>query len=96
MRITRKDLNQILLTEVESTRATLSWESACESAERLPNGQIRVTLSDGRTQDCDLLSQQTAQTVPSKHTSDRMTRPSTLAQPRSMALLIYPPNSPKL
>ncbi|KAJ5622895.1 hypothetical protein N7490_011500 [Penicillium lividum] len=55
MRITRKDLKRILITEAESTRATLTWGSACDSAERLPNGQIRVTLEDGTTQDCDLL-----------------------------------------
>ncbi|OKL63619.1 hypothetical protein UA08_01013 [Talaromyces atroroseus] len=56
MRVTRADLKRILVEKAETTtRTTLNWGSACTSAERLPSGEIRVTISDGATQDCDLL-----------------------------------------
>ncbi|KAJ6016771.1 hypothetical protein N7451_000150 [Penicillium sp. IBT 35674x] len=55
MRITRAELKRILIEKAEKTKTTLNWGSTCESAERLPSGEIRVTLSNGATQDCDLL-----------------------------------------
>jgi 2-polyprenyl-6-methoxyphenol hydroxylase-like FAD-dependent oxidoreductase len=61
LRITRQDLKRILVEKAEQTKTVLRWGSACTSAERLSNGQIRVSISEdvGRanssTLDCDLL-----------------------------------------
>jgi 2-polyprenyl-6-methoxyphenol hydroxylase-like FAD-dependent oxidoreductase len=61
VRITRQDLKRILVEKAEQTKTVLKWGSACTSAERLSNGQIRVSISEdvGRanssTLDCDLL-----------------------------------------
>ncbi|KAJ5179962.1 hypothetical protein N7492_003172 [Penicillium capsulatum] len=61
MRITRGDLKQILVKRAEQTNTVLKWGSACTSAERLPDGKIRVSVSgnagdaDKSTLDCDLL-----------------------------------------
>lgn len=55
IRITRANLKRILVQTVEKTNTTLHWGLACKSAERLPDGKIRVTISDDTTQDCDLL-----------------------------------------
>jgi 2-polyprenyl-6-methoxyphenol hydroxylase-like FAD-dependent oxidoreductase len=56
MRITRANLKRILVEKAEKTSTTLNWGVACTSAERLlPSGEIRVTLSDGTTRECDLL-----------------------------------------
>lgn len=55
IRITRENLKRILVQAAEKTNTTLHWRSACTSAERLPDGKIRVITSDGTTQDCDLL-----------------------------------------
>ncbi|KAJ5378239.1 uncharacterized protein N7496_005648 [Penicillium cataractarum] len=61
MRITRQNLKRILVERVEQTQTVLKWGSACTSAERLSNGQIRVSISEdvgsatSSTLDCDLL-----------------------------------------
>lgn len=60
MRITRQDLKRILLETAEQANATWLWACTCTAAERLSNGQIRVTNSNAEagstlTQDCDLL-----------------------------------------
>ncbi|CEJ61682.1 hypothetical protein PMG11_10206 [Penicillium brasilianum] len=61
MRITRQNLKRILVERVEQTRTVLKWGCACTSAERLPNGQIRVSVyedvgsANSSTLDCDLL-----------------------------------------
>ncbi|KAF8847049.1 putative monooxygenase [Acephala macrosclerotiorum] len=79
MRITRSDLKRILLEKAEKAekctwqwectcekaeKCTWQWECTCEKAERLPNSQVRVTISNNAdapsssrtlTQDCDLL-----------------------------------------
>lgn len=60
MRITRQDLKRILLETAEQANATWLWACTCTAAERLSNGQIRVTISNAEagstlTQDCDLL-----------------------------------------
>ncbi|EED21404.1 monooxygenase, putative [Talaromyces stipitatus ATCC 10500] len=55
IRITRGNLKRILVGKAETTGITLNWGLACTSAERLLTGAIRVTLSDGTTQDCDFL-----------------------------------------
>ncbi|KAI7968564.1 hypothetical protein EIK77_006583 [Talaromyces pinophilus] len=55
VRITRENLKRILVQTAEKTNTTLHWGSACTSAERLPDGKIRVIISNGTTQDCDLL-----------------------------------------
>lgn len=55
MRITREDLKRILIEKAESTKATLNWGLAATSAERLSDGKIQVTLSNGETKECDLL-----------------------------------------
>ncbi|KAK5993016.1 5-methylphenazine-1-carboxylate 1-monooxygenase-like protein [Cladobotryum mycophilum] len=61
IRITRKDLRQILhdAADIEG-QGLIEWESQCASATRLPNGRIRVRIvqgSDAREveKDCDLL-----------------------------------------
>ncbi|KAJ0115245.1 hypothetical protein N8I77_009859 [Diaporthe amygdali] len=60
MRITRENLKRILLENAEKGNAIFQWQSTCTSAERLQNGQIRVTIQDAEagtthTEDCDLL-----------------------------------------
>ncbi|RAO66814.1 uncharacterized protein BHQ10_002826 [Talaromyces amestolkiae] len=55
VRITRGNLKRILIQTAEETKTTLHWGLACTSAESLPDGKIRITISDGTTQDCDLL-----------------------------------------
>lgn len=60
MRITRRDLKRILVEKVEKTKASLKWGESCSAAERLSNGQIRITVSKSQdsstyTQDCDVL-----------------------------------------
>ncbi|KAF4633700.1 hypothetical protein G7Y89_g4410 [Cudoniella acicularis] len=61
MRITRYDLKRILVENAEkAANTTWRYSCTCLAAERLANGQIRVTISDAETrntltQDCDLL-----------------------------------------
>lgn len=55
MRITRENLKRILVERAETTKTTLNWGLTCTSAERLPGGKMRVMISNGTTQDCDLL-----------------------------------------
>ena len=60
MRIRRQDLKRILVEHAEKTNATWIWGCTCTNAERLTNGQMRVTFSDSATgrslsKDCDLL-----------------------------------------
>jgi 2-polyprenyl-6-methoxyphenol hydroxylase-like FAD-dependent oxidoreductase len=61
MRITRQNLKRILVERVEHTRTIIRWGSACTSAEHLPSGKIRVSLSEdvgssnSSTLECDLL-----------------------------------------
>jgi 2-polyprenyl-6-methoxyphenol hydroxylase-like FAD-dependent oxidoreductase len=61
MRITREELKRILTGKAEAAHnASWRWACACTEAERLSNGQIRVSISDSETgttstQGCDLL-----------------------------------------
>lgn len=62
VRITRQNLKRILIERAEQTKTVLIWGSACTSAERLANGNIRVSISEGEggsettsIKDCDLL-----------------------------------------
>lgn len=60
MRITRQNLKRILVERAKQTKTVFRWGSACTSAERLSNGQIRVSIAQGgsansSTVDCDLL-----------------------------------------
>lgn len=60
MRITRQNLKRILVERAERTKTILRWGAACTSAERLSNGQIRVSAAEGGnassfTVVCDLL-----------------------------------------
>ncbi|KAJ6443696.1 glycosyl transferase [Purpureocillium lavendulum] len=60
MRIARRDVKLALLERAEETANALwQWGWRCTGAERLANGQVRVTAVDDagntRTQECDLL-----------------------------------------
>ncbi|KAJ5097762.1 hypothetical protein N7456_008483 [Penicillium angulare] len=63
MRIAREDLKRILVEKVEQTKTVIKWSSACTEAERMSNGQIRVSVSESESLegintsmlDCDIL-----------------------------------------
>ncbi|KND92491.1 Zeaxanthin epoxidase, chloroplastic [Tolypocladium ophioglossoides CBS 100239] len=58
IRITRAHIRHTLIAKLEQT-TSVGWNTACTSAERLPDGRIRVTVSpadgESRTEDCDIL-----------------------------------------
>ncbi|KAJ6134560.1 hypothetical protein N7523_000882 [Penicillium sp. IBT 18751x] len=55
MRITREDLKRILVEKAETTNTKFNWGLTATFAVRLANGKIQVTLSNGETEECDLL-----------------------------------------
>jgi 2-polyprenyl-6-methoxyphenol hydroxylase-like FAD-dependent oxidoreductase len=54
MRIARKALRQIMIGAV-SPDDIIHWGVSCTSAAQLENGKVQVQLSNGDTQECDLL-----------------------------------------
>ena len=54
IRLVRYILRDLLLAAVPS-HTTIHWGNGCTKAQLLPNGRVRITLSDASTSDCDLL-----------------------------------------
>ncbi|KAK4231838.1 hypothetical protein QBC38DRAFT_464705 [Podospora fimiseda] len=59
IRISRRDLQRILINEAEKGDAMFHWEADCTAVEHMSDGRVRVTVDQGNgvtsAHDCDLL-----------------------------------------
>ena len=54
VRIARRKLREVLIQHA-SSNCEIRWGEGCIDAERLDNGRIKVQLSSGETDECDLV-----------------------------------------
>ncbi|TLD04204.1 hypothetical protein E2P81_ATG10607 [Venturia nashicola] len=54
VRLARHTLRQMLLDAMPSN-TNVQWEKGCDSVEVIDGGRVHITLSDGSTDECDLL-----------------------------------------